>query len=468
MQAAPSRIAIVAAAGMMLAALAIVAPPAFAGELPLLSACKTNAAPALPTRWQAVGLMLPAVRQQIDVGEFTYDGSLPAMRATLVGMESGAVDLLITDKETYQLSGPADAPASCVALGRKYTPPATRWLPEKAVCDGEGPLWKTRVEWWKSAAPDGRANWQWYRADTRMPWRVMFASRSADHAVIGDYGIGYFPTFAEVKDTNLKQLRDFCVAKAQKPSAQIAAANTARELMAVSPDIGAAERAQRVAALVPGMSINACSRMTMPRWPQKFLMTGILSPVQAKYTPLPSVLYYDWDSAKTLYAWMHEARTSPAALELVSVLKNGVGYTVEKLPNGGFACVAKSPGAVRPDWMEIAGCECKAVIENNSELGPGEISQIRACPVKNQGLRVNWTWYLADGRPMLFTEPAAMSGGLNIADYLDWWPGASMPAAAFELPQLCTRATEANLPAVGNGLPPEATTSCSDCHTTQR
>jgi hypothetical protein len=68
--------------------------------LPILSACRQTTAPQLPPRWRAVALLLPFFHRQLDVGEFVYDGALPAMRATLYGLESGAVDLLITDKET--------------------------------------------------------------------------------------------------------------------------------------------------------------------------------------------------------------------------------------------------------------------------------------------------------------------------------------------------------------------------------
>jgi hypothetical protein len=197
-------------------------------------------------------------------------------------------------------------------------------------------------------------------------------------------------------------------------------------------------------------------------------MTGILSPIPFKWTPLPSMIYYDWEGAASLFAWMHEARTVPPVLELVSVLTKGVGYSIERLPNGAFACAAKSPGVVRPDWMSVAGCECKGVINRNPELNPDEVSQIRACPVKNQGLRVNWSWYTAEGRPILFAEPAAIGSGLNIADYLAWRPGEKMPQEAFDLPQLCTRAAEAGLPPVGHGLSGATTVSCSDCHTTQQ
>jgi hypothetical protein len=280
--------------------------------------------------------------------------------------------------------------------------------------------------------------------------------------------MSYFPTFSPLAETNLARLLDFCAAKSQKATAAAAAATTARELMAIGTDIGEAERAKRIQTLMPGLSRKACAGVSTPRWPHQFVMTGILSPIPFKWAPLPSLIYYDWETAATLFAWMHETRSKPPVLELVSVLTNGVGYSIERLPNGAFACVAKSPGVVRPDWMSVAGCECKAVIDRNPDIGPDEVSHIRGCPVKGQGLRVNWSWYTTEGRPILFAEPGAEGGGLNIADYLGWRPGEKMPQDAFALPQLCTRAVEAGLPPVGRGLPPAITASCSDCHTTRQ
>src|SRR5215470_10086823 len=147
------------AAAIVVAALAFAAQDAFAAEtLPILSPCKQTAAPELPARWRAVGLMMPFTRDQVDVGEFIYDADARAMRATVNGMESGAVDLLITDRETYQLLGPHDATDACIALGQKYTLPGRGWLTSEAVCDGEAPLWKTDVQWWKMPAAEGHTN----------------------------------------------------------------------------------------------------------------------------------------------------------------------------------------------------------------------------------------------------------------------------------------------------------------------
>src|SRR5579864_6093934 len=65
-------------------------------------------------------------------------------------------------------------------------------------------------------------------------------------------------------------------------------------------------------------------------------------------------------------------------------------------------------------------------------------------------------------------EPGAIGMGLNLADYHRWLPGVAMSPEAFALPAICTaKATEFGLPPVGEGLPPDKTENCSDCHTTR-
>src|SRR5882757_1650630 len=58
-------------------------------SLPGFSRCMPASPPVLPERWHAVALMAPFEEAQLDVGEFVYDAALPAMRATVTGVESG-------------------------------------------------------------------------------------------------------------------------------------------------------------------------------------------------------------------------------------------------------------------------------------------------------------------------------------------------------------------------------------------
>lgn len=127
---------------VVLAILGWCAPAAaeWSAALPVFSACKPSTPPELPARWRAVGLMMPLLDGEIDVGEFVYDSTLPAMRASVYGLKSGAVDLLITKDDTYLIDGPHDSPRRCISLGRKLRPPEPQWLGRDARCVGEAPL----------------------------------------------------------------------------------------------------------------------------------------------------------------------------------------------------------------------------------------------------------------------------------------------------------------------------------------
>jgi hypothetical protein len=170
----------------------------------------------MPYQWRAVGLMMPFEQAQLDVGEFVFDGLIPAMRASVYGLESGAVDLLITNEQTYRLTGPHAAPTGCTAVGRQFSPPPVQWLTPEAICVGEGKLASRQTQWWKMPGAEKSATWHWFSTGRRLPWRSMFVSRSPEPAVIGDYAMTYFPVFTPVQETNLKKLRTFCEAQSPK------------------------------------------------------------------------------------------------------------------------------------------------------------------------------------------------------------------------------------------------------------
>ena len=256
------------------------------------------------------------------------------MRATLYGLESGTVDLLITDKETYRLEGPHDAPNACTALGHKYNPPGDSWLSPKSACDGKAPVGTKNTQWWKTAGPDGRAVWQWYRTDNRLPWRIMFPTRNAEPAVMATISRPISHRSRRSRKPISPACATFASPRHKKPDAVAAAATTAPELMAAGKDIGASERATRIASLIPGVSRQACSRVTTTSWPNQFVMTAVLTPIQFQFTPLPSMIYYDWDEAGTMVGMMNSPHTVPPALELESVQTKGVGYGIERRPNG--------------------------------------------------------------------------------------------------------------------------------------
>lgn len=454
---------------MSFAALAIAAAwwsPAAAewsASLPVFAACKPATPPQLPMRWRAVGLMMPFLQGQLDVGEFVYDGALPAMRATVYGLESGAVDLLITDKDTYVLSGPHGAPTHCTSLGAKLRPPSAQWLSSDAVCVGKSPVASHAVQWWQAPGFDPAR--YWVSTKTRLPWRSSFVSRSLDPAIIGDYAMTYFPTFTPLPQTNLAALRDQCAASAEH--ADVATATpTARDLMAaIANEPAEAEREQRIGELIPGLSHGACSRMTAARWPDRFVTTAVVTPIRISEHPYSALIYYDWSGAQTMLVLPFQG--NPPALQGILSLKKRVGYRLKFRASGGSGvCAPVLPGAVRPDWMTAASCSCMGVIDRGSALSPNADTQILSCPIKMQGHRIMWTWYTTAGRPVMFVEAAPQGGGVMLADYQDWIPGQTGRATDFELPNMCKTPGNIGSGPAANNPPTFSNASCADCHTT--
>jgi hypothetical protein len=404
--------------------------------------------------------MLPFLRGQIDVAELIYDGALPAMRATVYGLESGAVDLLITESNTYVLTGPHRSPEQCTSLGPRLRVPSAQWLTADAVCTGETPIDNHPVQWWHTSGFD-QARY-WVSKDTRLPWRSLFLRRALNPAVVGDYAMSYFPVFTPVKETNLSALRDLCAASSVQYGGAPADVPTTRDLMSLPNPAAAAERAERIAKLIPGLSHDACSRMTAPRWPDRYVTTAMVTPIQFNDDPYSALIFYDWSGTGTQLILPFQGQ--PLTLQGIISLKKNVGYRMRLPPKGNGVCAPVLPGLVKPDWMTLASCECQGVIEHNAMLGPAADSQILSCPIKAQGQRIMWNWYTTDGRPIMFTEAMPEGGGVMLADYHEWLPGETARASDLALPNAC---------AVPNTSGPSSASStfsnvsCSDCHTTR-
>jgi hypothetical protein len=432
------------------------APPA----PPVVAPCNPASAPELPTRWRAVGLMLPFLQGEIDVAELVYDSTLPAMRATVYGLKSGAVDLLITDSDTYVLARPHRSPEQCTSLGPRLRVPAAQWLTADAVCSGETPIDNHPVQWWHTSGFD-QARY-WVSKDTRLPWRSLFLRRALNQAIVGDYAMSYFPVFTPVKETNLSTLRDFCAANSVHYSGDLADVPTARDLMSLPNPAAAAERAERIAKLIPGLSHDACSRMGAPRWPDRYVTTAMVTPIQFNDDPYSALIFYDWSGTGTQLILPFQGQ--PLTLQGIISLKKNVGYRMRLPPKGNGICAPVLPGLVKPDWMTVASCECQGVFEHNATLGPAADSQILSCPIKAQGQRVMWNWYTTAGRPIMFTEAMPEGGGVMLADYHEWLPGETARATDLALPNACV--VPANNSGPGSASSTFSNVSCSDCHST--
>jgi hypothetical protein len=435
----------------------------WSASLPLFKACTPATPPNLSTRWRAVGLLMPLVQGQLDVGEFEYDGALPAFRASVYGLESGAADLLITQKTTYLLLGPHRTPTRCLSLGPRLRVPSAQWLESDAVCVGEAPLAGQAVQWWQKSGFDVAR--YWFTAKSRVPWRSLFVKRTLDPAVIGDYAMTYFPAFTPLPDGNLSVLQDFCARKSEPyRGPEFNATPTARDLMAVRNEAAEAERETRIGELIPGFGRQGCSHSTPAQWPDRFVATAFVTPLRIDDTPYSTVIYYDWSQAQTLL--ILPFHRSPPVLQGILSLKRQVGYRIHFSPPGSRSGVCRPdiPGVIRPDWMKAASCACRGVIDHNQALSPDGETQIMSCPIKMQEPRIMWSWYTAAGRPVLFMEAQPNEGsGVMLADYDDWVPGQTDQANVFQLPAACTAVDPED-----KSVPTFANVSCSACHTTRR
>jgi hypothetical protein len=435
----------------------------WSATLPVFRACSPATPPELPARWRAVGLLMPFEQGQLDVGEFVYDAALPAMRATVYGLESGAVDLLITQQDTYVIHGAHGAPTYCTSLGPRLRPPSPQWLAKESVCLGQFPVASHTVQWWKKLGFDAAR--YWVSTDTRLPWRSLFLRRTFDPPIVGDYAMTYFAEFTPLPDTKLATLRDLC-AKNAKPleGKDISATPTARELMALGNEPAENERKERIGELIPGLTHKACAGMKTPRWPDRFITTAVVTPIQLDEYPYSTLIYYNWSEARTQLILPFHGY--PPVLQGILSLKDRVGYRLhyshDRKPG---VCAAALPGIVRPDWMSVASCQCKAVVDPGSPLGTHVPSQILECPIKMQSPRIMWSWYTTQDEPIMFVEAEPEGTGVMLADYDDWIPGQSGQPGNFDLPKECVPA-DGSPEAAGHTSRSIANVSCSECHTT--
>ena len=428
--------------------------------LPSFLRCATASPPVLPQRWHAVALMAPFENGQLDVGEFVYDAAVPAMRATVSGVESGTIDLLITTEDTYQLTGPRQSPAACVSSGARFNPPSRQWLSADAQCAGKAPIMSTLMEWWTMPSADDAAIWYWYKADTRLPWRTTRITPSADPAVIGSYAMTNFTSFEAVPRTNLAVLRDFCRARVVEPADSHPSAGSVRALMeARSGNAGDVEGSARAATLVAGLDRQACSSAEPPRWPSRFEMTAIMIPTNFPNGPYPAEIFYDWSRANAQLTRLHDPGNPSSRATLDGLLKGTAGYHIARDESGAAVCERAYPGLIRPDWMTHDECQCRAVVKNNPAFDRNDAIQILSCPVKPSG--VFWAWYGIAGRPITFRSTAVIPSGLTLADYYHFTSKTAFPTEVLNPPAECEKSAplEPNLAAGFRS-------DCAGCHVT--
>lgn len=441
-------------------------PSASPLPLPSLARCQASRPPALPQHWHAVGLMMPFDGAQLAVGEFIYDGDVPAMRATVYGLQSGTADFLITNDETYRLSGPYRAPLRCMSAGgRRFDVPTTRWLSGRAQCAGRAALQATTTEWWQTPAANSAANWFWFNAATGLPWRVFMSIPSTSPPVIGDYAMTYFPTFEPLAQTGLSALRDFCGRPSRHATNRgTADTRSARALMTTRAVRDAdAERRGRIRDLIPGLSLDACGVAVPARWPDRMQMTALMTLTPFGVGPLPSEIFYDW-AHNAMLTRVHDLNNPALAAD--ALLSGATGYDIKPSHSGAPAltCQPDYPGIVKPDWLSGPTCSCKGVITNNPQLIPDDTVEICSCTT--DASHAFWAWYKSSGTPVVFLSTLQTPRGIDLADYYGWSPGAESATTPLEVPAACTSPDRVDhLPPPDRArLTSSFATHCATCH----
>lgn len=446
---------------------AAAAAPAVDGLLPLpqFKPCATTSHPLLPAKWEAVALMQDFFLPSFLVGKFVFDESAQAFRFSLADQYGIDEDFLVTTNgKLYRLEG-GEQPTSCRYMTARspFTVPARDWLATGAACVGQAPILNRDQQWWKSKSGDG-ANWYWYNAGNRLPFRSMYYAdvKPSSPAPIYEYfTLNYFPTFKAVPTTNLARLVALC----QRPEVAAtpsATADYARPSIdpilkkSTYPKINARQQAQ-TQQWIPGLTPCSSTGALPPPWPERVQGTVFLTAVSFPPNPFPSRVFYDWTKPAqntTLYYFPPTAENYAQ----VAYLVGNTGYIAFQRQNGSFSqCQQALPGPPIRNWKEADHCQCRGELAPHTVLNPSAVpTKILWCPTDLAAKQVFWTWYSSTGTPVVFMQsnssPTAGTG-LNLADYYHWAPGSVAPPGTFDPPVLCKGKPVVKVPQ-----------ACHNCH----
>jgi len=417
---------------------ALLASPAAAQDqssllsLPKLEACQFPSHPQLPEKWQATYLMAPFTKSQLVLAEIVYDGGLSAMRVRLHGVRQGFLDLLIVGDRTYVLVADGSTVA-CEDLGDTGWRPLERdWLTPQSQCAGSAPIGETNVDWWKTPlAPKPASSWVWYKAADRTPFRLVFQSPSDRLAVLSRYALSYQVEFKPVSQTDLGAVANACRgAKAARAGTGPGAIRSLIDNLSRSR-----ARSDEIKRLMPALA--ACPADSLPQWPKKLALTGLMTPFDSDENPYPTEVLYDWNARGQRSRVFFPAHSGIAVQD--ALLLGSRGYNVTYRHNEGPICAAVLPGTIRPDWPSRGSCSCEAAIEGGTPLTPYGPTRIMACSLASP--RAAWAWYTSTGRPTVFmvtSMPGDEGGALfAVLDYWQWLPGHNVPESVFKMPDQC-------------------------------
>lgn len=399
-------------------------------SLPQLNQCRSGERPHLPEKWRAVYLMAPFTNEQLAVGEITHDDSVAATRMKVLGVRKGSLDLLVHGSNTYVLQSQDSKIAHCENVGDTGLRPLPRaWLTQQSQCAGTAPVGEVEVDWWKTPIDPAPASyWVWYKTADRTPFRLVFQAPNNRLGILSQYALSYQVRFSEVERTDLADIVNACSAAKSTPST----VSLEDRLAALSAAPDRADGALREA--IPELS--TCSAESLPAWPERLALTGLMTPFDSNEDPYPTEVLYDWHvpGLRTRIFMQSQDAVQDA------LLLDGGGYNVTYRPGQGPTCTAVLPGAIRPNWASRGPCSCEASIAGATPLTPDGRAHIFACPLASP--RAAWAWYSTTGRPFVFmvTSLAGDEGrGLfAVLDYREWRPGYPARRSAFDKPKQCT------------------------------
>jgi hypothetical protein len=429
-------------------------------------------------------------RAQLQVGRLVYDGENRLMRGTRYGAKlGGVVDLLISDKTTWVLTGSYENPQCVATLATPYKVPSRTWQDPKyqPICVGNHATAPTidtgpKVDWWKQKSPvmepgalGEAADWYWFDQNG-YPTRTMFwYKHDGLPAILGDYAFTNFYQFGPGNDIDLKKIRATCESATALPVWN-------DENLAELESKTATQEANPAGTLVPGLSYQACSTLDAkpPTWPVEIYMSSFST--AAKYStprPLATSVYYKPDTPK-LRTRLHEAasarpffgNTGPSWSDALLISHSSYGVDINATPPyHQTSCAAgphtSLPGSPHKNWGIAGHCQCMSAIQNNPILSPGRNTEIIGCPLplvatkpgQQSGNTMFWMWYTITDpmQPVVFlqSKPDVTIGtGLSLADYAHWQRKA-VPNDIFTTPTAC------QVPPPSAPVPPGA---CMGCH----
>ena len=447
------------------------------GAFPMLPAPEvtttdTPTKPTLPNGWQATAILHPyspppdSAQQptpffQLCVASIAYiEDTILSVQIT--GLEYGNWWYKITPGKTTVST---DRGATWTTVDTGWTLPTTQWLGNDASYFSTSYLnWMEaqQVEWWKQPVENSNATtWIWFDQNTRLPFRMMFGApppsptkgNPVQLALFQNFSFTYFPSFA---------------------------ANPSPNITTWQPPV------------IEGFQAGNPNNNKLMKWNDCFAMTTLMTPVDSKSMPLPTLVLYQWKpddeyqvfSDRTQCTMMSYEYNPQAGFQTQVAMLYGIAPASVNPPpplaGSGYifnetifltrsvpapivwSCNNIGLGEEPPNWASITAADgtIHATVSSNPALCPNEqvdIISVIFPPTKEypQG-RYLWTWYSpfpgSDGshsRPVTFMESASniAEGGTSLA-LADYYAYAEQPIgtwfdpAYFQLPAICTQSKE--------------------------